>query len=162
MKKKSIALLALILILTITAGSTLAWLFATTGKVTNTFDLAHVDTKIEEVINGGVKEKVSVKNTGDIEAFIRAAVVLNLLDDDGNIVAGTPELTLVPETGWVKDGGYYYYTSPVAAGSSVPLFTNVEANAKVQMTILAEAIQADPIDAVKDAWGNANPCVPKA
>ena len=96
-----------------------------------------------------VKGRINDKNTGESE--IGAVVQF--------FKAGDLEKPLA-YTITNEDGNFSH--SLDMEGEYVPLFTNVEANAKVQMTILAEAIQADPIDAVKDAWGKTNPCVPKA
>ena len=112
------------------------------------------------------KEDVKVKNTGTIDAYIRATYVINWLDQDGNIAASDPEgygytLNETADDKWVKGSdGYFYYTSPVAPGASTAgsLLTctvtspeNPEYTLSVE--ILAEAIQSTPDKAVQEAWG---------
>lgn len=75
--KKSIALLiSLILVLTVTVGGTLAFLIATSDTVKNTFTPSSVTTEVYEEFENNLKKNVSIKNTGDTAAYIRAAVVV--------------------------------------------------------------------------------------
>lgn len=164
--KPSLLLLAVVLILGAMVGSTIAYLFANTGSITNTFLPTKVTTKIDENFDGTVKNDVTVKNTGDIETFIRAAVVVTWKNDDDQVHPTAP----VEETdytvtwtmdGWVKNGDYYYYTSPVPSQNSTGvLFTDCKAVAgktpdgyHLNVEILASAIQSKPVDAVISAWG---------
>lgn len=75
--RKSIALMvSLILVLTVTVGGTLAYLIAKSGPVENIFNPSKVTTEVNETFDGNVKTNVSIRNTGDIDAYIRAAVVV--------------------------------------------------------------------------------------
>lgn len=166
--KQPVALVALLLLLCCTVAGTLAYLVTSTDPVTNTFTPAHVTTAVDETFEKGVKSDVKIQNTGDIPAYIRAAVIINWADANGNVYGGAvPEkgtdytITWTKE-GWVEHNGYYYYTAPVAAGALTgELFTDCKLAEKVtppegynlQVTILADGIQAEPIDAVKQAWG---------
>lgn len=176
--KKLILLISIvaIMILAITAGTTIAFLKAETGTVTNTFTPAKVTTDITEGFDGKTKSNVQIKNTGDINAYIRAAVVVNWVDDDGNIypkqpVAGedndyTITYNLVTSgDGWYKIGDYYYYSKPVPPKDNEPnnvtgvLITEckpVEGKAPdgcyLSVEIIADAIQSVPLDAIQDAW----------
>lgn len=169
-RKGFAALVALVLILCVTIGGTIAWITAQTPAVTNRFEPASVSTTIEETRDGIVKKDVFVKNTSDIPAYIRAAIVVNWVDKDGNVYASVPDgvtYTMTTTVGqsdskWAKQGDYYYYTEPVAAnGQTGYLITSctpdADAAAKgyyLQVTILAEAIQAQG-GAVQNAWPGA-------
>ena len=164
--KKPVARVALLLLLCCTVAGTLAYLVTSTDPVTNTFTPAHVSTAVDETFENGVKSDVKIKNTGDIPAYIRAAVIINWADGDGNVSATpvkTTDYTIKwTKEGWVEHGGYYYYTAPVAVGALTgQLFTGCELAKGVtppegyslQVTILADGIQSEPADAVIQAWG---------
>ena len=105
-----------------------------------------------------------MENTGGVTAYIRAAVVVNLLDTQGNISAKTPEpgtdYTITdPAEGWTRGGdGYYYYTRPVAPGEcTAALIGRCEAlrGGTLQVQVVAEGVQSVPAEAVEQAWGAA-------
>ena len=148
------ALIALALILCCTIGGTVAWLATSTDPVINTFTPTSVGTDIDEKIFGKSKESVIIKNTGDVSAYIRAAVIVNWVDDEGKVYVSVPaeaqyELEIQKSNGWFQVGDYYYYKDPVPKGGSAKnLLTatekeNAPAGYHLQVTILAEAIQAD-------------------
>ena len=143
---------------------------------TYTFKLDEVNLKIEDTITmaeasqqeidtpwgtkkitsyaGSTKQDVVITNTGNCDAFIRAAIIGQWRDEDGNPVFGFTddthgvqlvdswyedvivkktniqgEFTGLPGTNWVLGSdGYYYYTEAVPAGQAVPnnLFTKYE------------------------------------
>ena len=166
MKRKSIvAIAALVLLLVGAVGGTLAWMSAQTRPVTNTFEAGEVTTWVNETFDGKAKKNVSIQNTGTIPAYIRAAVVINWADKDGN-VSGTPVKSgdytaFSPGTNWEQGtDGYYYYTQPVPAGGSTDVLipsiapqVTPPAGYDLQVTILAEGIQAMPETAIQEAWG---------
>lgn len=166
-RKPSLLLIALVAVLGAVVGSTIAYLFTHTDAITNTFTAASVTTKIEEELNDGVKNNVTVKNTGDIEAYIRAAVIVTWQDKYGNVYSTAPEEGVDYTVDWTMDGwvlrdGYYYYTSPVAAKDSTKeLFTNCmllentvpPEGCHLVVEVLASAIQSQPKSAVVEAWG---------
>ena len=101
MKRKSIlAVVALVMLLCSAVGGTLAWITAQTRPITNTFETAEVTAWVDETFENGTKSNVTVRNTGDIPAYIRAAVVINWVNEDGNVL-GTP----------VEEGDYTGFTS---------------------------------------------------
>lgn len=164
--KQPVALVALLVLLCCTVAGTLAYLVTNTDPVTNTFTPAHVSTAVDETFENGVKSDVKIQNTGDIPAYIRAAIIINWADGDGNVSATpvkTTDYTITwTKEGWVEHNGYYYYTAPVAAGALTgELFTDCKLAEKVtppegyslQVTILADGIQSEPADAVIQAWG---------
>lgn len=160
-RKGFAALVALVLILCVTIGGTIAWITDQTGEVVNTFTPAKVETTITETVTNNQKDDIKVKNDGDIPAYVRVAVVANWVDSKNNVVPGAFTLP-APAEGWeLANDGFYYYTKPVPAGqSTTELFQNaiVEAGgpdgARLQVTILAEAIQSTPADAVTTAWAS--------
>ena len=164
--KKPVALVALLVLLCCTVAGTVAYLVTSTGPVTNTFTPASVTTEVVETFANGVKSDVKIKNTGNIDAYIRVAVVANWANSAGDVYGGavptegTDYTAPVLQNGWIKVGDYYYYTSAVPAGSSTgTLFAPIEqlttckdANYGLQVTILADGIQAEPVHVVADVW----------
>lgn len=167
--KRSLVLVVSVLVLLLAvAGGTLAWLTAQ-DSVNNTFTPAHVTCRVEEKFDGATKENVSIKNTSDIPAYIRAYIVVTWKDDAGNVygklpVAGTDyTIEYAANTGWVKGSdGYYYYTSSVDVGKTTgeliktcaPVADKAPAGYGLSVEIIAEAIQSVPKAAVQAAWGS--------
>lgn len=176
-KRGLTALVALALILCCAVGGTVAWLATATGPVTNTFTPAKVETEIEEKTDDGVKENVRIHNKGDIPVYVRAAIIVNWVDKDGNIYPQKPEkvtdYTIEIGDKWEESNGFYYYESvvgvknpqnPDATGVTealivrcVPVKDNAPDGYYLQVTILAEAIQADGMGATsaQDAFAKA-------
>lgn len=151
-------LLALVLILVCTVGGTVAYLVTHTDPVVNTFTPGEVSCQVDEKFNEEktVKTEAVVKNTGNVPAYIRVAVVANTIDGEGNI---TGMKTL--ENGWLNEkdwaegyDGFYYYKGVVQPGNvTANLLTAAGIDLTgIQVTILASAIQSMPDDAVNDAW----------
>ena len=162
MFKSKLAIISTLIITLCVVGVTIAWVFAKSQSITNTFDLVEVDSEvvIENSYNG------KIKNISDIPAFLRVRVVTNWINEDGDIVYAPDTITVPTElkNKWVlHTDGYYYYTEPVPvdtiAGNDT-LFasdftTTVTADGEyvLQVEYLSEAIQADPKAAVTYAWG---------
>lgn len=168
--KPTLLLLALVLILGAMVGTTLAYLFTNTDGLVNTFTPANVTVDIDEPgwdEDKTVKNDVTVKNTGDVEAYIRAAVVVTWQNDKGEVyptapVEGTDYTVSLTMSRWVKYGDFYYYTSPVAPSKSTGvLLTDCKVKDgatppdgyHLSVEILASAIQSQPATAVREAWG---------
>lgn len=178
-RKAPVALVAILVLLCCAVAGTVAYLVTSTGPVTNTFTPASVTTQVEEEFNGTTKSNVRIKNTGNIDAYIRVAVIVNWADDKGN-VSGTPVkdsdyvMDLNIDTGtttnapWFKGSDGYYYCktavksvkqdtkncyTPVLIKSCIKA-TGAQAPAgyDLQVTILADGIQSVPADAVQQAW----------
>ena len=117
----------------------------TTSAVTETYQVAHVTCR--------VNPDHSITNTGDIPALIRCRVILNRVNEAGNVVPGElPEIS--PTGNWIVIGYFYYYRGYVAAGAIAPAPVQIELSDGLQMTIIAEAIQATPSAAAEEAWGH--------
>lgn len=172
-KRVMALLLVLGLAMTATVGVTVAYLIDATSSMTNTFAPSEVSCEVKETEKG-----YSIKNTGDVDAYIRATVVVTwkkaVTDENGNITGYTVYATAPTDGGdysieystdavWVKGSdGYYYYTSPVAPEGSTSILINsfssrdnenVPDGYNLSVEIIASAIQATS-DAVED-WSNA-------
>ena len=146
-------------------GGTLAWLMHGTNALTNVFTPSEVTTYVNETFDGNAKTNVTITNTGDTEAYIRAAVVVTWQDAQGNIhhtkpVAGTDYSIRYNETDWVLQDGYWYHNAPVAAGNSTEVLINnctYTANAPkgyfLTVEILSSGIQSKPVTVVTNQWG---------
>ena len=164
--RQALLLAALALIVMGVVGGTVAYLVTKTDSVTNTFEPGKVSCDIEETFDSPYTEKkeVKVKNTGNTDAYIRAAIIVTWKDADGNIAATVPQknvdYTMSAVNGWyLGNDGYYYYQGIVPPqGETAVLFNSIEAKNNhgeytLSVEILAEAIQASPQDVVYKAWG---------
>lgn len=134
------------------------------SHVGNTFTIAELNVEIDESFDKKIKKDVTVKNTGDVPAYIRAAVVVCWKDNSGNVLPDTPALgtdyTMTMGSSWtLGDDGYWYCTAPVAAKSTSPVLivrcepTAVAADKHLCVDILAQGVQAEPSEAVSTLWG---------
>lgn len=160
-------LLSFLLIFAVSVGGTLAYLSTQTGPVVNTFMPSHVDCEVEEEFDGTVKKNVNVRNTSDIDAYIRVKLITYRVNEAGDHIGGTSVVPAFTEgTNWVKySDGFYYYTLPVLpgekpandliGGEGIALSSsyNDADGGKQVIEVMAEAIQANPADAVGQAWG---------
>ena len=168
-RKINTAVLLIIIgaILLTSIGVTLAYLSLKTPEITNNFVPAAVSCKVEEQFEDGVKSQVKVRNTGDASAYIRAAVVVNFVNDlNGSVLSTAPvegqdyTLTFEDNLAWKKGAdGYYYHKQPVAVNSLTnTLISSAQAlnepeGYSLSIQILASAIQSDPPKAVQESWG---------
>ncbi len=157
-------LLALILVVGAAAGGTLAWLTQTTQTENNNFSYGTVSCAINESFDGTTKYNVTVTNTGNTPAYIRAACIVNWVDAQGNIAANVPAEYIyslsIPGAGWTAGSdGYYYYNSVVDAdltteGSLLTCTSSHPADGEYTLSVkvIASAVQATPSTAVNEAW----------
>lgn len=156
--------IATALLLALAISGTVAWLTTKGAPITNTFNPSKVACEVTESFNGTVKSSVNVKNTGDIDAYIRVKLVTYRTNEKGQHIGGTAEIpTFAPGAGWVAYNGYYYYTKPVApnAQPEKALIDSMTLNGayddadggKQAIDVMAEAIQSVPAKAVGEAWG---------
>lgn len=133
---KQFAVLACICVLLMGfVGTTLAWL-TDTDSVENKFTPAEVSCEAK---------CTTVTNTSNIPAYIRIAVIPENVDGEDL----TEGMNFVSGDGWERAGNYYIYTKPVPAGETVYFTVNLSKS----YNVLAEAIQAEPSNAVSEAWG---------
>lgn len=162
-KRAGALTIALVLVLALAVGGTLAYLFTRTGDVQNTFTPSHVTCEVTEEFDGTTKSNVNVTNTGDIDAYLRVKLVTYRVNEKGDRIGGTAEIpNFTPGAGWVQYGDYYYYTKPVAPNAqpntalidSIKLMDYNDADGGRQVIeVMAEAIQSVPAKAVGEAWG---------
>lgn len=148
--------------------SVIAYYVRSTGDVTNTFSPAvAVDPTIEDG-NSNVKINVGVT---DYPVYVRAAIVITWLDEDGNTIFGydgTYDLKLnLTQNGWVEQSdGYYYFRKPVESGGQTDVLINTCTPTgnpdayTLNVDVIAQTVQAvgntdanGEIPAYQDAWG---------
>ena len=165
-KKLLLIVIAAMIAIVCTTGGTIAYLLAGTPSVDNSFQPVHVSCLVEEQFDGATKTDVKIKNTGDINAYIRATFVVMWVADNGSVLGSKPVLGTdytidFGASSWVLGSdGFYYYTSPVSAGEStailldsVPLIGEAPEGYSLTVHVAATAIQAEPAIAVTEAWG---------
>lgn len=167
--RKAALILSLCLIFALAVGTTFALLKASTAPVQNTFTAAKSETHIVEEFEGSQKKSIKVQNTGTATSYVRVKLVMNWVDDKENVVSGDnlPKVLLKEGSDWfLGTDGIYYYTKPVApnGGTTSNLLENnpikeptteegKPAGCHLEVTVLAESIQAAPSSAVTNAWG---------
>ena len=167
-KRSGILLAAVIVLLAGAVGGTWAFLVAQSEPVQNNFTYAHVRCTIDEKFENGVKSDVQIQNTGDIPAYIRARIVVTWKDANGKVsavpVKNTDYTITFNETDWTQRDGYWYCNTAVDATKFTPvLITECKKTGtapegyNLSVEILADAIQSEPANAVKEAWGEDNP-----
>lgn len=177
-RAKALLLIAsLAVLLTATVGSTAAWLVSKPAAVENDFVPGKVACQVLENFGTesgtSVKRNVRVKNTGNTDAYIRVLLVFTWKDDAGNIFSNKPQEGKDYQinknlTDWIKQesdaGTYYYYKKPVARDAETDVLIELlrqiagvtgpeNGKYKLSVDILADAVQANPPEAVADSWG---------
>lgn len=177
--RKTALILSLCLIFALAVGTTFALLKASTATVENTFTAAKSGTDIVEELDGNQKKSIVVKNTGTAVSYVRVKLVMNWVDENGNVSATPVDITVdYDNTNWFEQDGIYYYKMPVApdgktenllkADSPITEPADKPDGCHLEVTVLAESIQAAPSKAVEGAWtavkvdgdGNLAPAVP--
>ena len=173
--------LILALALGLGVGATLGLLHTRTEAVQNEFTYGKVSCQVlesfEEENSFYAKRNVRIQNTGNTDAYIRVLLVFTWKDANGNVYVNKPQINkdyqINPDisNGWSiyqnSIGTFsYYYKYPVAAGEETPnLIDSLRQtpgvvgpeNGKYALSveIVADAVQAEPTDAVMDAWDRA-------
>lgn len=166
-KKLILTIVPLALVLLVAVGVTVAYLVDKANPVENVFEPGYVTTEVNETFVNNQKTDVTIKNTGNVDAYIRAAVVINWKDSDGNILAAVPDGgsytvtgaynttasgSTIPDTWFKGSDDYYYYTSRVAPGGNTTGNLIDEATATIpegyqlSIEILSSGVQADGVD----------------
>lgn len=162
--RKAALILSLCLIFALAVGTTVALLKANTAPVTNTFKAATSETDIKVVDENDQKTSIKVENTGTATSYVRVKLVMNWVDEKENVVSGDnlPKVSLKEGSDWfLGTDGIYYYTKPVAQNGQTSNL--LEGNpikqekapdgCHLEVTVLAESIQAAPSEAVTKSWG---------
>lgn len=153
-----------ILACVLTVGIALGFMFRETEPVDNKFERAVVSCEVVENFDEttGIKSSITVKNTGNISAYLRVRLVSYWVDADGNIVGKPSKMPLFTlADGWQQTAAdTYEYNAPIspneftpnllANGTTMELTKDTDGYIQV-VQVFAEAIQSDPANA-KDNW----------
>lgn len=183
--KKMIIITSMVFLLVFVVGATLAYVFTKSTPVENTFKPSKVSCAVVEntgsavsgatVNTGKTKENVKIQNTGNTDAYIRVAVVVNWMNEDGTKVLATKPventdytITYNLSNGWFDGGdGFYYYKNVVSPNSMTsalipkaqvreglvgPVGTD-NTQYYLSIEIVASAIQCTPASTVEQQWG---------
>lgn len=163
--RKAALILSLCLIFALAVGTTVALLVAHTNAVTNTFTAAKSKITIEENTDNGIKSEIRVKNEGTATSYVRVKLVMNWVSDDGKTISGEPVNIDVKydTTNWFEKDGIYYYKTPVGPNMTTDNLLQKDKHiteptegkpdgCHLEVTVLAESIQAAPDSAVTEAW----------
>lgn len=172
MNTKSIVLaIALIVMMLAAVAGTLALLSKKTDKLDNTFTANDMSCEVDITDFYGYPDGLKVKNTGDMDGYVRVTIVANwVIDnpddpDNGGIYALQPKvnedysISTTERSNWTKIGNYYYANKVVLQGNKTEdLLLRIKQlkkkdGYKLKFTALAEIVQADPSTAVQNAWG---------
>ena len=105
--RKTALILSLCLIFALAVGTTFALLKANTDPVENTFTAAKSGTDIVEKLDGNQKKSIVVKNTGTAVSYVRVKLVMNWVDENGNVSAEPVNITPSITDNWFEQGGIY-------------------------------------------------------
>ena len=166
--KSAALLVSFLLLLTVTVGGTIAFLMDTDGPLHNQFNPSKVTTKVEETLSGDSKKDVYIKNTGDTDAWIRAAVVVTWQDEEGNVYGQAPvegkNYDITWGTEWANgDDGFYYWPSPVEAETGVtgdlietisPMGDPPADGYYLTVEIIGSGIQNKPAEVFNTEWAS--------
>lgn len=161
--RKAALILSLCLIFALAVGTTVALLVAHTNAVTNTFTAAKSEITIKEDVENGEKSSIQVENIGTATSYVRVKLVMNWVSKDGKTISGEPVNIDVnyDTTKWFEQDGIYYYKTPVAPNDQTSNLLNgnpitqpegAPEGYHLEVTVLAESIQAAPSKAVTDSW----------
>lgn len=171
------AVLACIYVL-IVSGVTFAYIFTKTIDVKNIFQPSRVTCEVVEngsdeqsEFDGEVKTNVRIKNTGNIQSYIRAVVVVTWMSEDGTTVTAQKPIDNVDysiiyanemgeSTYWeLGSDGYWYYTIPVDVSDetqnlieSCTCSVNPPEGFYLSVEIVASSIQSTPTTVVTEQW----------
>lgn len=162
--RKAALILSLCLIFALAVGTTFALLKANTAPVTNTFKAAESGTHVDVEDSGNEKTGVFVTNEGTATSYVRVKLVMNWVDKSGNVSAEPVNITVrYDTTNWFEQDGIYYYKTPVGPNMTTDNLLQKDKHiteptegkpdgCHLEVTVLAESIQAAPSTAVEGAW----------
>lgn len=166
LSKKAITVIASVLILiSVSVGATVAYLIAKTPSIENSLQTATVSCAVQGDTSAELKSNITIKNTGNTSAYLRAKILVVWESDNGVVganmpVAGTDYTLTVGSTNWLLGSdGYYYYRSSVAPDSAsetlisaTTLLSERPEGYSLSVQIYASAIQSNPKSAVAQVW----------
>lgn len=87
----------LTLVVVLGVGATVAYLHDTTDPVTNRFDPAELNTRIEEDLGANGTKEVVIANTGKSNAYVRARIMVSGIDPDNVKITTNSTVTKAEE-----------------------------------------------------------------
>ncbi len=162
-RRVAVAAAAVLFVATAAISGVVAYLNDSSAPIKNTFEMGVIGTEIEEDFDYEKKENVKFSNNGDVPVYIRATYVASWKTDEGEIAAETPNFTktLGTSENWVQGGdGFYYYIVPVEPGDSTDVLIKEISTSETKegysfdVVVLSQAIQAEPDEAVLEAWAS--------
>lgn len=176
MKRNKNIVLITIFIVTLAAaiGITIAYMFKK-SEVTNHFNPAQVSCRVHEKLDdiehtdginiGSKKSDITVENTGNITSYLRVRLVSYWVDEKGDVVGEPSKMPTInyDQSNWIAGSdNTYYYKKPVDAGEQTAILCDAftleqkidsDSDTLYQVVeVFAEAVQANPQDAVEAAW----------
>ena len=172
-KQQSLIIAVVTILCSIIACATIAFVFTSTKPLENTFTDAYVACDVLETFDGITKTDVTIKNTGEVQSYIRAKVVVTWMSDDKTKVTALKPIddtdyiiTYADETNaatnWKKGSdGYWYYKLPVNVGKeteeliescSLKDGITVPDGYYLSVEIVASSIQSTPPRVVTEQW----------
>ena len=147
-------------------GITLAFLNVSSNSIDNHFNTTASSVSVYEEFDGTVKKNVSAKNTCSFPAYLRIKLISYRVNDTDRPIGGESSVpTFTPGEGWLSLGeDTYVYFLPVLPNES-PIVSLIgsdgitlkqyddDEGGKQMIQVIAECIQATPINAVESAWG---------
>ena len=160
---RSLLCLCIMVMLTLNVGgmhcfaASVSYITAKTDAVVDIFGRVQVSC----AVTGPDTYTYTIKNTSSIPAYIRVRIVGNWVDTQGNLSSVQPTYSVTTtDTNWASYEDYYYYIVPIEVNGTKTLTITPKAgeeapsaNHSFRAQVLAEAIQATPSAAVKEAWG---------
>lgn len=146
----------------------LAWLISTPEPVVNEFTPGAVTIQVVETFDYSTKSDVSIKNTGNVPAYIRVALIPAWVDDKGNIAAKPKPASLDNcNITWGDDfnqfwfegtDGFYYCKTFINPDKSTPILIKSctvkgeEHEYDFELQVIASAVQSLPTTTVEAVW----------
>ena len=166
--KKFLALaVCIILTVTFTVSGSLAYFMSITEPAVKTFSIPTNGMSVNSTFDNFEQTDIKIQNTGDVESFIRTKVIVNWRNGTMILPAASNEYTIeYAEDGWKENGGFWYYTSSLGTEASTGVLIKravqtaeapdgytPEDGFKLNIEIIAQAVPAEPAEAVVSAWG---------
>ena len=159
----------IVLMAAFSVGGTLAYLSTNTETIVNQFEPGKVNGNIEETFENNIKSSIKVKNTGNIDCYVRILLIPYWVSQYGSRVGEDAwELKVeFNEIDWFarEEGGmiYYYHRAPVAPeeltgellaeGFTIQLTASEDGTLYRALDVFTECFQAELPDAVVSYWG---------
>ena len=161
------AMLALIVFMSLlTISVTYAYIMTSTNEAKNTFYRAYVQSEVHEEFDGSIKQNVTIKNLGNVDAYIRTMIVVNWMDDEGNIFYLKPqenidyEISFNDQDWTLGDDGFWYYHQKVSSFASttnlinraICIASDIPDGYQLSIEVISSAIQSEPDETIETQW----------